>query len=300
MLTSAFLLSVASLSLAAPTAKAGPKYLFSFGDSYSQTGFEITGTKPSAANPLGNPDFPGWTTSGGTNWIGHLVRDYNATSLYSFNLASGGATVDATLVKPYADTVLSLVDQVGQFSANLASKPDYAPWTSEDALFAVWLGVNDVGNSWYGDDETTLLGKIMDQYFNQTRTLYAAGARNFVFLGTPPVNRSPSMLEQSEDNQNGEAKVITQFNDLLKSRADTFVENHDDATVVVVDTQAPFNKVLDSPADYGANNATCYNEDGKTCLWYNDLHPGLEIHNQVAQAVAAAYTEGGFFQTASS
>ena len=105
------------------------------------------------------------------------------------------------------------------------------------------------------------------------------------------------MLEQTKDNQDGEAKVITQYNDLLKSRADTFVKNHDDATVVVVDTQAPFNKVLDSPADYGANNATCYNEDGKSCLWYNDYHPGVEIHKLVAEAVAAAYTEGGFFQS---
>ena len=37
------------------------------GDSYSQTGFNITGTKPSAAQPLGNPSYPGYTTSGGAN-----------------------------------------------------------------------------------------------------------------------------------------------------------------------------------------------------------------------------------------
>lgn len=34
------------------------------GDSYSQTGFDITGTLANAANPLGNPAFPGFTTSG--------------------------------------------------------------------------------------------------------------------------------------------------------------------------------------------------------------------------------------------
>lgn len=40
------------------------------GDSYSQTGFDVTMTLPSAAedNILGNPPFPGWTTSGGYNY----------------------------------------------------------------------------------------------------------------------------------------------------------------------------------------------------------------------------------------
>jgi hypothetical protein len=37
------------------------------GDSYSQTGFSITGTKPSTSNPIGNPAFPGYTTTGGNN-----------------------------------------------------------------------------------------------------------------------------------------------------------------------------------------------------------------------------------------
>src|SRR3989337_2759760 len=76
-------------------------YLITFGDSYSQTGFDVTLSKPSAANPLGNPSYPGWTSSGGPNWIGYLVKDYNASSLYSYNFAYGGATVNASLVHPF-------------------------------------------------------------------------------------------------------------------------------------------------------------------------------------------------------
>ena len=37
------------------------------GDSYSQTGFVINETKPTAGNILGNPPFPGWTTTDGDN-----------------------------------------------------------------------------------------------------------------------------------------------------------------------------------------------------------------------------------------
>lgn len=61
------------------------KYWFSFGDSYryvpklwllvsnskiacgSQTWFNISGVKPTVGNPMGNPDYPGWTACpGGT------------------------------------------------------------------------------------------------------------------------------------------------------------------------------------------------------------------------------------------
>ena len=49
------------------------------GDSYSQTGFDITSTKPSFSKPLGNPTYPSWTTSGGPNWIGYLIENYNMT-----------------------------------------------------------------------------------------------------------------------------------------------------------------------------------------------------------------------------
>ncbi|EUC62325.1 carbohydrate-binding module family 1 protein [Rhizoctonia solani AG-3 Rhs1AP] len=46
------------------TTPAGVKYWFSFGDSYTQTGFDINGTKPTVGNPLGNPTYPGYTACG--------------------------------------------------------------------------------------------------------------------------------------------------------------------------------------------------------------------------------------------
>lgn len=144
----------------------------------------MSSAKPSPSNPLGNPTYPGWTTSGGANWIGYLVKDYNASTTYSFNFAYGGATVNASLVKPYQPTVKSFIDQVNQYSSSIASKPSYAPWTAENSLFAVWMGVNDVGNSYWLNDGQ-LLGKIMDSYFGQIDKLFASGARNFAFLNVP-------------------------------------------------------------------------------------------------------------------
>lgn len=81
--------------------------------------------------------------------------------------------------------MLSFIDQVKQFSDSIAAKPDYAPWTGGNSLFGVWMGVNDVGNTWWKEDYGELLERIMDSYFGRLQVLYDAGARNFVLLGVP-------------------------------------------------------------------------------------------------------------------
>ena len=50
---------------------------------------------------------------------------------------------------PYEPTVLSLGDQVNQFlnQSNVGSGDKI--WTSDNALFSVWIGINDLGNSYY-------------------------------------------------------------------------------------------------------------------------------------------------------
>lgn len=275
-------------STATPT---GLKYFITFGDSYSQTGFDISSTKPSASNPLGNPTLPGWTTSGGLNWVGFLVSKYNTSLTLSYNFAYGGATTNASLVAPYTSTVLSFIDQVTEFTNSIASKPSYAPWTSGNTLVGVWMGVNDVGNSYWLSNIDELLLKIMDSYFGQLQILYDAGVRNYVLLGVPPINRSPLMLAQGTDVTTAEAAVIAKYNNLIATYLAQFKSKNSGVTATVVDTQAPFNQALDNPTAYGAPDATCYNSDGTSCLWFNDYHPGIAIQDLTAQAVASALKE---------
>ncbi|KAL2174104.1 carbohydrate esterase family 16 protein [Thermothelomyces heterothallicus CBS 202.75] len=271
------------------------KYLITFGDSYSQTGFDVTGTKPSASNPLGNPPLPGWTASGGLNWVGFLVSEFNTSTTLSYNFAYGGATTNATIVPPYQPTVLSFIDQVAQFSGSIASKPDYAPWNADNALFSVWIGVNDVGNVWWDPNYDSLLEEIMASYFGQLQILYDAGARNFVLLSVPPIQRTPAvLLNNSPENQKAEALAVDKYNEALAANLEAFTDKNSGITARIVDTGVPFNTALDNPTDYGAPDATCYNSDGKSCLWFNDYHPGIEINRLVAQAVADAW-KGSFF-----
>ncbi|WDK22003.1 fungal cellulose binding domain-containing protein [Colletotrichum graminicola] len=264
----------------------GPKYFITFGDSYSQTGFNINSTKPSAQNPLGNPNLPGWTTSGGLNWVGFLLVQYNASLTYSYNLAYGGATTDASLITPYAPTVLSFIDQVSEFSRSLASKPAWAPWTAENTLVGVWMGVNDVGNAAWGSNREALLVQVLGRYFDQLQILYNAGVRKFVLLSVPPTQKTPLMIANGADAGGQLSAAIKQYNELIISNLAAFEAENAGVTSWVVDTAPAFDEAINNPTAYGAPDATCYNENGVSCLWFNDYHPGVQIQKLVAQTVA--------------
>lgn len=88
--------------------------------------------------------------------------------------------------------------------------------------------------------------------------------------------------------------MISKFNSMLFSRVSSFASANSGMKAIIVDTQAPLNLAIQNPTTYGASNALCYNSDGKTCLWFNDYHPGMAIRNLVAKAVTTA-ENGSFF-----
>ncbi|KAI3558999.1 fungal cellulose binding domain-containing protein [Colletotrichum abscissum] len=294
---------------------ANVKHAFVFGDSYSQTGFNTSLEAPNPANPLGNPSYPGWTSCNGPNWVDYLTVKHNASLLYTYNLAYGGATVDADLVKPYADTVLTLKDQVQTLFSNAYAAKTAPAWTGADSVFAFWIGVNDIGNSyWNGADATSALNtKIVDVYQGLAKELYEAGARNFVWLTTPPVDRTPMLLAENADAQKLCKDDVADFNGRVNAMAKN-VTTWEGANSWVVDANGVFNGVLDNVAKFdatkGYKNTTGYCDaykDGTTAqdtlidsctypvneyFWLNTLHPTYPIHDAVAETVASALEAG--------
>lgn len=114
----------------------------SSGASYCQTGFDPNGTLPNAANPIGNPAFPGNTYAGGINWVGYVTAKYNTSLLFTYNYAVGGSTINRTLVNP--GTPKTLTEQVDQFMAGAGKKPTATPWTTTNSLFSFFVGINDL------------------------------------------------------------------------------------------------------------------------------------------------------------
>lgn len=223
------------------------------GDSYTTTGFNTSGIQPTPTNPLGNPTYPGWTASNGPNWADYLTVKYNASTVLTYNLAYGGATINSALVAPYKPEVSSVADQIqNQWFPVYAGKPTSATWYSGDTLFAIFDGINDVGNSWwYGLQETTILnGKIFAVYQGLVDSLYYTGARNFAFLNVPPVDRSPLALANLPADQAREKDDIIAWNTALANMAKSIKAEKPDVNIFVVDSYKYFTEVLDDPKSY--------------------------------------------------
>lgn len=111
----------------------------------------------------------------------------------------------------------------------------------------------------------------MDQYINQTQTLYDSGARRFLFLTVPPIQLSPSVQSGGAANVEAEGAAVKQYNEALKSRVAAFAAANPQAKTYVVDTTEQFMKAIDNPKAYGADDASCFDESGTKCLWWNDV-----------------------------
>lgn len=85
-----------------------------------------------------------------------------------------------------------------------------------------------------------------------------------------------------------EEAVIETWNSMLQTYLASFSSVNEGVSSAIVDTTVPFSMALDSPTTYGSPDATCYNEDGVSCLWFNDYHPGVVINELVASDVQDA------------
>ncbi|KAL9623896.1 MAG: hypothetical protein Q9160_001888 [Pyrenula sp. 1 TL-2023] len=244
---------------------------FVFGDSYTTTSFLPNSTQPSASNPLGNPAYPGYTSSNGPNWVDYLTIKYNASTLLTYNLAYGGATVDSALVAQYLPTVLDLSQQINdEFLPTYTPQNSTAQWSSSTSLFGIFIGINDVGNSYYAQN-TTLNDAIFAEYSSLVDTLYGAGARNFLFLNVPPVDRSPLTTQQGGDGAALEAADIADFNGRIQGLASGLAKDEPDTAVFLFDDHTLFGNVLDDPSQFP--ETALYKDTETYCAAYQKYAP---------------------------
>ncbi|KAI4285791.1 MAG: hypothetical protein L6R38_000344 [Xanthoria sp. 2 TBL-2021] len=178
------------------------QYLFTFGDSYTSTSFNIRGPQPNPQNPLGNPAYPGATSANGPNYVDFLTTTYNQSFIRTFNLGYGGATIDPSLLgSPYGLIVQSFRQQVQEEFLPTYATNSGVEWSGSNSLFT------DVILS-YGQRNSTLNFLLIKSYENLVHQLYAAGARNFLFLNVPPIDRSPGQLARDRATQQSMAGYI--------------------------------------------------------------------------------------------
>jgi phospholipase/lecithinase/hemolysin len=72
--------------------------------------------------------------------VGYLTTEDNCSLVLSYNLAVGGATIDNTIINA---TVEDMATQVASFHSIYGDKPHTARWSSDDAVFGFWIGINE-------------------------------------------------------------------------------------------------------------------------------------------------------------
>ncbi|KAJ7758241.1 hypothetical protein B0H16DRAFT_1720846 [Mycena metata] len=328
----------ATTPVSSPPPSNAVRYWFPFGDSYTTTGFDPSGhlALPTVGNPLGNPPFPGFTGGGGENFVGFDTITYNKSTILTYNYAYvctkplsenhrlagaetgllrtyayGGATINGTLVAPYLPTVLSLIDQVHEFLAGAGTKPVTSPWTSANSLFTVWIGINDLGNSFSEPgDRSAFSDLLLEEYFTQVQELVrrlqafrvstsrlfspslkivansAVGGKNFLFINVPPMERTPLMI--AGQNATGLAllkSVILTYNSKLATKVVSFKANNTGVKTWLWDAHTEFNTILDNPTQYGFVDAVSFGNTGD--FWGNNYHPSSPAHQIFAQQISA-------------
>ncbi|KAG8777262.1 hypothetical protein FRC15_011442 [Serendipita sp. 397] len=236
------------------------KFWFSFGDSYTQSWFNVSDPngQPSLANPMGNPPYPGYTACGFVpNWVYQSTFVLNSSFVYVYNHAYGGAVIDETLVTPWQPGLKHLGAQVQDFlDYNAPGKKFYPGWTSENTIFPVWIGINDLGNSyWIHEDYAAFNQILVNRYFEIISQTVKVGARNFMFVTVPPTERSPLMLNIKTDAELALLKKVRlDYNAKVRTAAKKFEKDNKGVKALLYETDPVFKYVLDNPSCFARNH----------------------------------------------
>ena len=132
--------------------------------------------------------------------------------------------------------------QVGELLTSFLPSNSGIPWTSSNSLFTIWIGINDVRTIYSASNFTDIATKDLELAFNLTNSLYEAGARNFLFLDVPSIDRSPEYISVQSDV----SSAIEFWNNDLSTKVSAFAQNRTDAAAILYSSNAQFEHVLDN------------------------------------------------------
>jgi phospholipase/lecithinase/hemolysin len=180
-----------------------------------------------------------------------------------------------------------------RFLPEVGKKPIWARWKATDSLFFTWVGINDCAFGPNIDEKMTAIFVGQEQ-------LYKAGARNFLFVNLPPIDRSPGAMKaerrakmlgkpsilQDNNEPRDRRQIFHEWNDKLIQSARAFCDSHpEDITVMIYSSYDTFTRVLDDPASHGFSLDDIDKEGG--AIWNDNLHPTTAMHDLVAKDMAS-------------
>ncbi|KAG4107650.1 hypothetical protein H8356DRAFT_1623987 [Neocallimastix lanati (nom. inval.)] len=250
-----------------------------FGDAYSDVNLNLDNMKYDDK------------INGGKNWALKLV-DIPDHKYWLWDFARSGAVIDQSIVpRPEEDS--NFLSQFSNFYDNLYSKNTVRGWSSRSTLFAIWFGTNDIiyMNRNQGNSTNEILDSIVDSLFQKADILYNHGARHFLFIYVPTIERSPLGKNGSLNFTNSD---ITYFNTQVKNHGRDFFNTYPDINVLIYDAYMEFQYIMDNKEKYGIDNIndSCENSGNSNCgttdenfFWHNDIRPSYRVHEALGRDI---------------
>ncbi|BGP51962.1 hypothetical protein JCM10450v2_007922 [Rhodotorula kratochvilovae] len=289
--------------------------MFLFGDSYTQNGYNVSLGYNVSSQPL----------SSSSVWPDYLVRSPAAPAALRssyYNFGKGGATIGADRELVGYPNV-SLADQVDTFERYFVGADvseggvaeERPVWDGNSTLFSVWFGINDIEITWKrGEEFPSRLESTFGELQDGVDRLYALGARHFLIPLLPPYHRAPLMTRVYADLPGVNDTFYDDFvawNDRMRRFVSELAAQKEDASVTLWDTWGEFERILDSPAEYGFVNTTNWCDsyssflwaldppadlsDVDSCgapmsgyVWFDRSHPTTAVHKLIASGVEQA------------
>ena len=196
-----------------------------------------------------NVGWPWGTQVGSANYVEYLTTKYNRSLVLTYNFAWAGATTDNHIDNsPFGS--IDFREQVQtQFLPNFGKDQIFRSWKADNSLFIIFFGINDIAMFKNKPNASDYVLPVLRSYENATEVLYDAGARNFLFIDVPAIDRSPSSDIQQVTAQQT-ATCVQAFNTALQQYTKTFIKRHSDAAVFLLEAYVLTTKVLDNPRNY--------------------------------------------------
>ncbi|ORX47856.1 hypothetical protein BCR36DRAFT_330000 [Piromyces finnis] len=228
--------------------------------------------------------------NGGKNWALKLA-DIPDHKVWLWNYAHNGAVVDFNLVgRDESDT--SFLTQCDKFTETLYGKDALRNWASRTTLFAIWFGTNDLiyMNRPEGVSSTEVIDNIISTKFQKMQDLYDHGARHFLIIYVPAIEKSP--LNKSNALSFGESDA-TYYNAKINDYSSNFSSTHPDTNILIYDADMEFKYIMENKGEFGIENITdscedtssdCDNKDS-TFFWSNNIQPSVRVQEALAQDI---------------
>ncbi len=279
--------------------------IYAFGDSLTDGGNDslaTAGLVPMA--PYADRSF-----TNGQVWVKDLAQDLGLPALNpslagGTDFAYGGAETGQTPAHTLSPTDLS--SQISQFASQV-------PSPQAGALYAVWIGSNDVLDIANNTTLTTAqqqadVGAAVNNETAAISALAARGAENLLVLNVPDLGKAPYEAARGPTVAQSATSLASLYNSDLAASVQQ-LEASGALKIDLVDTFSVIDQVIANPAAHGFTNVTdpvwtgnltdpnsgTLNATGSAqnqFLFFDSLHPTAQAHALLASGIAQGLTSG--------